>query len=208
MSKPVIGVTVGTPTSPAKIADEIKPVKTVNWVAPDKNGNVEVEGGGIDISTARVGQTIVVKAVDENGKPTEWESADFPESGANIITAESKDELPDPASVPEGTIAFVKSEEKVFDLTAMGFPVVEGAAGNYNLTTDTTEIKKAFSSGKIAFSFDFLFAGNKVFVTTGATMIPATNAVMGSTIVVVEGAFVIAAIIVDDEAITIKLDVL
>lgn len=28
--------------------------------------------------TASIGQTIVVKAVDENGKPTEWEAADFP----------------------------------------------------------------------------------------------------------------------------------
>lgn len=29
--------------------------------------------------TASVGQTIVVKAIDENGKPTEWEAADMPE---------------------------------------------------------------------------------------------------------------------------------
>ena len=27
--------------------------------------------------TTEVGQTIVVKAVDENGKPTEWETADM-----------------------------------------------------------------------------------------------------------------------------------
>lgn len=32
-------------------------------------------------STAEVGQTIVVKAVDENGKPTEWEAVDMPSSG-------------------------------------------------------------------------------------------------------------------------------
>ena len=30
-------------------------------------------------ATAQIGQTIVVKAVDENGKPTEWEAADVPE---------------------------------------------------------------------------------------------------------------------------------
>lgn len=30
-----------------------------------------------NLSTASVGQTIVVKAVDENGKPTEWEAADM-----------------------------------------------------------------------------------------------------------------------------------
>lgn len=32
-------------------------------------------------STAEVGQTIVVKAIDENGAPTEWEAADFPSGG-------------------------------------------------------------------------------------------------------------------------------
>lgn len=37
--------------------------------------------GGVDVSGAQVGQAIVVKAVDENGKPTEWEAADIP-SGA------------------------------------------------------------------------------------------------------------------------------
>lgn len=33
--------------------------------------------------TAEVGQTIVVKAVDENGKPTEWEAAYLPSDGNN-----------------------------------------------------------------------------------------------------------------------------
>jgi hypothetical protein len=32
-------------------------------------------------ATAEVGQTIVVKAVDENGKPTAWEAVDFPSGG-------------------------------------------------------------------------------------------------------------------------------
>ena len=41
----------------------------------------EVGGSGIPIDTAEVGQTIVVKAVDENGKPTEWEAADLPSGG-------------------------------------------------------------------------------------------------------------------------------
>lgn len=33
-------------------------------------------------STASVGQTIAVKAVDDNGKPTEWEAVDLPKSAA------------------------------------------------------------------------------------------------------------------------------
>lgn len=47
-------------------------------------------GGGIPVpETAEVGQTIVVKAVDENGKPTEWECADFPEGGSGGETVQS-----------------------------------------------------------------------------------------------------------------------
>lgn len=32
-------------------------------------------------ATAKVGQTIVVKSVDANGKPTAWEAADLPSGG-------------------------------------------------------------------------------------------------------------------------------
>ena len=35
--------------------------------------------------TAEVGQTIVVKAVDENGKPTEWEVADLPKPDEYVV---------------------------------------------------------------------------------------------------------------------------
>ena len=38
----IIGVTVGTPLSPSKIENELKPIKTVNGEAPDENGNVTV----------------------------------------------------------------------------------------------------------------------------------------------------------------------
>lgn len=42
----------------------------------------ELSGQKIDTpSTAQVGQTIVVKSVDENGKPTEWECADMASGG-------------------------------------------------------------------------------------------------------------------------------
>ena len=46
MRKKVIGVTVGTPLKPSKIEEEIKPIKTVNGIAPDENGNVEISGAG------------------------------------------------------------------------------------------------------------------------------------------------------------------
>lgn len=68
-------------------------VKSVNNATPDENGNVTVEipestGGGVDV-TASVGQTIRVKAVDADGKPTEWEAVDLQEK----ICGEGLEEL-------------------------------------------------------------------------------------------------------------------
>lgn len=44
-------------------------------------------------STAEVGQTVVVSAVDENGKPTEWEAADLPSGGSGCSEWELINEL-------------------------------------------------------------------------------------------------------------------
>lgn len=71
MSK-IIGVTVGTPTSPKKIENEIKPVKTVNGQEPDENGNVEVVGNNgtdgisptISVSTITGGHRITITDKD------------------------------------------------------------------------------------------------------------------------------------------------
>lgn len=41
MSK-IIGVTVGTPTSPKAMAKELKPVTSVNGTEPDESGNVKL----------------------------------------------------------------------------------------------------------------------------------------------------------------------
>ena len=73
-------------------ANSIGKVKTVNGAEPDENGNVAVEIPVTvpDIQAATVGQTIVVKSVDENGKPTEWEAVDMPSNG--VITLYASDE--------------------------------------------------------------------------------------------------------------------
>lgn len=48
----------------------------------------EQPSGGISVDKAEIGQTIVVKAVDENGKPTEWEAADFPTGGGEGVQSD------------------------------------------------------------------------------------------------------------------------
>jgi hypothetical protein len=128
--------------------------------------------------------------------------------GSNIITADSVEQLPDPASVPEGTIALVKCEENVFDLTAMGFPVVAEIGKQYSLATDTTEIYKAFTEGSVDFSFEFMMAGNKVVVHTGSVNIVASNLVSGSTIVFFNGTWIVANIAVTSTLIVMNTKVL
>lgn len=48
MSRGIIGVTVGTPISPKAIERKIKPVKTVNGIEPDENGNVKIDAVDVD----------------------------------------------------------------------------------------------------------------------------------------------------------------
>lgn len=65
----IIGVTVGTPTSPAKMEQELKPVKTVNGVAPDESGNVGVTPEQIGAAPAGYGlgtqNEVVISSLSE-----------------------------------------------------------------------------------------------------------------------------------------------
>lgn len=76
----------------------------------------------VNLTTAEVGQTIVVKAVDENGKPTEWEAVDLPDT--EITEVSSPEEIPDDAEDGSMWVA-PKSEEStgatVIDLTEYVF---------------------------------------------------------------------------------------
>lgn len=66
------------PTVPAWAKQPNKPSYTAAEVGA-LSADTVIPDGGIPIpNTASVGQTIVVKAVDENGRPTEWEATDLP----------------------------------------------------------------------------------------------------------------------------------
>ena len=66
MSKKIIGVTVGTTISPAKIESKIKPVKTVNGVEPDESGNVKVAGADVDFAKDEEVSQILEKVYGDN----------------------------------------------------------------------------------------------------------------------------------------------
>lgn len=86
---------------------EFKRLSDVEVVAePTDSANVLIEengvikktpkdeiGGGIKVaSTAEVGQTIVVKAVDEAGNPTEWECANVDKNYYLVFEGNNNDE--------------------------------------------------------------------------------------------------------------------
>lgn len=50
----------------------------VLWVDTTDNSDDGFQGGGIAVTGATVGQTVKISAVDESGKPTKWDSVDFP----------------------------------------------------------------------------------------------------------------------------------
>lgn len=120
--------------------------------------------------------------------------------GTTIHYYNSLDQVP--ADLPEGSFVAVPSEEKVFDLTAMGFPVVAEVGQEYSLHTDVTELINAFSSGNVNFVFDFLMEGNKVTVRTGSVSMNLSvgqnvaQAIQGSAIVTTADGFVVACITV------------
>ena len=92
----------GTPyTLPQATAEAIGGVKADSAEAADTqpvrigvDGKLYTAAGGTDISlgltSASVGQTIKVKAIDESGKPTEWEAADMPSGGGHWETVLEK----------------------------------------------------------------------------------------------------------------------
>jgi hypothetical protein len=76
------GINVRTPASGAVYSD----TEAVNYkyirdvMLPEALANAGGGSGNANIDvTAEVGQTIIVKEVDANGKPTKWESADYQE---------------------------------------------------------------------------------------------------------------------------------
>lgn len=66
------------PDTIARLSD----IPEVNYPVTSVNGqtgdvSIDIPDAVINPTTAKVGQTLIVKAVDENGKPTEWEAVDF-----------------------------------------------------------------------------------------------------------------------------------
>ena len=125
MKRKIIGVTVGSPlpkpnlkqTDPRKgdfvKGKDIIPSK-VSDLENDSGYITECSGCGVDV-TAQPGQMIIVKSVDENGKPTEWEAVDrthWAEGGmVEVPIVAEWTEIADGNGdgIPDGTIGIVNA---------------------------------------------------------------------------------------------------
>lgn len=78
-------------------------------------------------ATATIGQTIVVKEVDESGKPTEWEAADLPTNIVKYTEQTLTDEQKAQARTNIGVDEIVTPEDVVIALMEAEIidPVVE-----------------------------------------------------------------------------------
>ena len=112
-------------------------------------------GGGTDISlgltSATVGQTIKVKAIDESGKPTAWEAADMPSGGGHwetVLDTVWEQDVINPTAYDSGTGIFTCAEGELNNLELnkeyVFFQqcVKEGVAYNTILNTDTAKVTK------------------------------------------------------------------
>lgn len=160
MSK-IIGVTVGTPISPKAVERKLNPVKTVNGIEPDENGNVNVEGN--DGITPHIGdngnwwigdEDTGVKAEGEKG-----ETGPQGEPGVYILSnGESVADAPADADVvidPNGD-----GEQAVLSVNgvkpdASGNVNVEGSGGTEPTGAEKIVEYTADADGASAASFTF-----------------------------------------------------
>ena len=117
--------------------DGYTPVKGVDYFTDsDKQELVgELAENAIPVpAAAEVGQTIVVSAVDENGKPTAWEVADMASGGggekweliADITTTEDVHEIYIDEEIPENVVGiFIAAQAHYAESTSYNYCTIE-----------------------------------------------------------------------------------
>lgn len=118
------------------------------------------------IRSASVGQTVVVKAVDESGKPTEWEAADMASGGGGVAFINLKKSTPTVWDAASGqfipltrekfielfNVGTIRVVEDVFttDPTVpdWGNSKVRGTVVGYYINSNTAKVTVASATGQ------------------------------------------------------------
>lgn len=96
-----------------------------NWFIGDQDTGIYAKG--LQVSAAEVGQTVIVKSVDENGKPTEWECVDRVGGMELIASGELTEEV-------TSLVITTDNEGNAFSLRDAAFHIrIQGTSTN---TTD------------------------------------------------------------------------
>lgn len=125
-------------------------------------------GASIDV-TAQVGQTIIVKEIDENGKPTAWESADYqPRTHwSEVVKADI---------VPQ--ITFTPAYNETFGIPMFPISPIELIVGNeYTVIFDDVEYHCTAIAGNFR-GISFIAIGNEIFAGGNDTGQPFAVAVL------------------------------
>lgn len=111
--------------------------------------------------TAEVGQTIVVKEVDENGKPTAWEAADLPTEGKwELIASGTMEEE------ARGIELTLDNDGKPFELTKAALHVMNirrGTEMTVNVSCHVT-LGSVFWAAGVVSAQEEKYTGNREFI--------------------------------------------
>lgn len=93
---------------------------------------------GIELQAAAVGQTIIVKAIDENGKPTEWEAVGLPEMPSDYVPLDGSKEMTGWLRTPRIEI-MGNSKDNLYPRTKLFYDGVE--IGSIDVHPDTHRLR-------------------------------------------------------------------
>ena len=165
-------------------------------LATEEYVNNSIAAGGTDISlgltSAAVGQTIKVKAIDESGKPTAWEAADMPSGGGaglweHICDITATEEIDGGITISENREGVPLSELQYNEIWVLAKMVgvstntnnwwgctcgIHQKGGNVTYSSSTNGASSGGTTAKRYVSWYTFIRGGKAYWTDGANIDP------------------------------------
>lgn len=170
MSRKIIGVTVGTPISPQKIEKELKPVKSVNGIIPDAEGDVSIVVDTFD----QTGKAADAKATGDRFALIEKDIADLLYKAISITTFATSAVTAELGSTVNDVTLTWKLNKKPVSVTIDGVAQEAVADGSLSMTglglkaTKKWTLKATDERGAVATKENSLSFYNGVYYGVGA----------------------------------------